>query len=201
MKLFFDIETIPAHEEFREHAIASERRKSRNREIAEDDEALFRASALSGDFGQILCIGYAWDDKKVEIISGNEGEILAKWWQIAKGATKFIGHNILEFDIPFIYKRSIVLKSRPSLLLPVKKFQTENVFDTLKEWGRWDYSSNISIHHLSRALGLESSKDSGIDGSQVYDFFLKGEVDKIYKYCAKDVELARAIYKRMVFED
>ena len=201
MKLFFDIETIPASDEFKEVAIEAERKKYRNRDIAEDDEALFRASALSGDFGRILCIGYAIDDNKVEILTGKEKEILNEWWRIAKNASKFIGHNILEFDIPFIYKRSIILKCPPSQMLPVKKFETDNIYDTLKQWSRWDYASNLSLHFLAKALSLESSKESGIDGSQVYDYFLKGKYNDIYEYCRRDVELSRKIYKRMTFED
>lgn len=200
MKIFFDLETIPASDEFREVAIEAERKKYRNKDIAGDDEALFRASALSGDFGRILCIGYAVNDDEVEILSGGEKEILTKWWQIAKNVTKFIGHNILEFDIPFIYKRSIVLKYPPSQMLPVRKFETENIYDTLKQWSRWDYSSNLSLHFLAKALSLESSKDLGIDGSQVYDYYLGGKLDKIYEYCKRDVELVRKVYKRMTFE-
>ncbi|KKR48516.1 MAG: hypothetical protein UT84_C0037G0008, partial [Candidatus Curtissbacteria bacterium GW2011_GWA1_40_16] len=39
------------------------------------------------------------------------------------------------------------------------------------------------------------------DGSQVYDYFLKGKYNDIYEYCRRDVELSRKIYKRMTFED
>jgi len=201
MKLFFDLETIPAPKELRQASIDSERKKYRNKEIAEDDEQLYRQSALSGDFGRIVCIGYAIDDETAQIISGQEVDILNKWWEISRRATKFIGHNIIEFDIPFLYKRSVVLKTRPSQLIPVKKFQTENIYDTSKEWSRWDNYSNISLHHLSIALGLPSSKEGGIDGSQVFDRFLAGEMEEIYQYCKRDVDLTRKIYKRMLFED
>ncbi len=201
MKLFFDLETIPASDDLREEAIESERSKFKNREIAEDEEALFRASALSGNFGRIFCVGYAIDDQPAQIIKGEEGEILDKWWKVAANANKFIGHNIINFDIPFLYKRSIIHRCTPSQLLPIKNFETENIFDTDKQWNRWVYQSTIRLHHLAIILGLPSSKDGGIDGSQVYDYYLKGKYEAIYEYCKKDVELTRKVYKRMIFED
>lgn len=201
MKLFFDLETIPALEPLRDAAIESERRKVRNKDIADDDEALFRASAISGDFGRIVCIGYAKDDEPAKIISGKEPDILNEWWKIAQTAHIFVGHNIIEFDIPFLYKRSIVNRCRPSQMIPVKKFETDNIFDTAKQWSRWEYNSATSLHFLAIALGLPSSKDGGIDGSQVYDFYLAKKLDEIYNYCKRDVELTRKVYKRMRFEE
>lgn len=200
MKLFFDLETIPAPEKFRQAVIEAERKKSRNREIANDDEALYRTSAISGDFGQIFCIGYAINDDTTQIISGPENEILKKWWQIARDAHVFIGHNIIDFDIPFLYKRSVVHKIKPTQQLPVKRFQTENIFDTSKEWSRWDNFSQTSLHNLAIALGLPSSKDK-MDGSQVYDFYLARRFQEIYTYCKKDVEVTRQVYKCMLFID
>jgi len=198
MKLFFDLETIPTPENLREVAIEAERKKMRNREIANDDEALYRSSAISGDFGQIFCIGFAIDDQQVQIIHGKEEEILKKWWQVARDAHVFIGHNIIDFDIPFLYKRSVIHKIKPSQFLPIKKFPTENIFDTSREWSRWDYQSHTSLHYLALALDLPSSKDQ-MDGSQVYDYYLKRRFEDIYTYCKKDVELTRKIYKRMLF--
>ena len=200
MKLFFDLETIPASDDLREAATESERSKWKNRDFVDDDEALYRASALSGNFGRIFCIGYALDDKPSQIIKGEEGNILSQWWEIAASATKFVGHNIINFDIPFLYKRSIVNKCSPTQLLPIKNFETENIYDTDKQWNRWVYQSSIKLHHLALALGLPSSKENGIDGSQVYDFYLKGQHQQIYDYCKRDVELTRKIYKRMTFE-
>ena len=198
MKLFFDLETIPASENLRQVAIEAERKKVRNREIADDDEALYRVSTFSGDFGRIFCIGYAIDDENAEIIKGEEEEILKKWWQVARDAHVFIGHNIIDFDIPFLYKRSIIKKVRPTQMLPVKKFSVENIFDTSREWSRWDNFSQTSLHNLAMALNLPTSKDL-MDGSQVYDYYLKKRYEEIYTYCKKDVELTRQVYKRIPF--
>lgn len=198
MRLFFDLETIPAPESKKLVAIESERKKTRNKEIADDDEALHRSSTFSGDFGQIFCIGYAVDNEPAQIISGSEPEILKKWWETAKDAHVFVGHNIIDFDIPYLYKRSIIHKVKPTQFLPVKRFSTENIFDTAKEWSRWDNFSQTSLHNLAMAFDLPTSKDE-MDGSMVYDYYLQKRYEDIYKYCKKDVELTRQAYKRMNF--
>ena len=207
MKLFLDIETIPADEKIKPVAVAQAKQKlSKNpyyKNVKKNDDTLYRDTAISGDFGRIFCIGYAADDAPVEIINGEEPKILSKWWQVADSANLFIGHNVMDFDLRFIFKRSIINKIRPAarhLNLSFARYRNFPIFDTMREWEKWS-TSFISLDTLAKALGLESSKDGGIDGSQVFDFYLDGKYKEIYDYCKRDVELTRKIYKRMVFED
>ena len=48
---------------------------------------------------------------------------------------------------------------------------------------------------------MESPKSGGVDGSQVYDFYLAGRLQEINAYCLRDVRVTRAIYRRMTFEE
>jgi len=213
MKLFFDIETIPADEKFKilaiELGLAKLKRKAstanKTLKITKKlKEEIFRNSALSGDFGRILCIGYALGDSQVEVILGDEPEIIRRWWQIADKADLFIGHNIIDFDLRFIFKRSIIHKIKPSakhLNLSFARYRNFPIYDTMREWEKWNPESFISLDTLAQILGLESSKKGGIDGSQVYNFYLAGKYQEIYDYCKKDVSLSRLIYKRMTFSD
>ncbi len=212
MKLFFDIETIPADEDHRDFAIALSAKKAQKFSTGKKvttpsskaaKEKLFRASSISGDFGRILCIGYAIENEPTQVIGGDEKEILENWWEVAGNADHFIGHNIMEFDLRFIFKRSIVNKIRPAakhLNLSFARYRGYPIYDTMREWEKWS-NSFISLDTLAKILGLESSKDGGIDGSQVYDFYLRGDTEKIYDYCKRDVELTRKVYKRMCFEE
>lgn len=207
VKLFFDIETIPADEKFKKIAIEL----SLSKELAKNTkfkknkkslEYLHRQTSMSGDFGRILCIGYAINDEGIKIIKGSEVEILKYWWQLAEKADLFIGHNIMDFDLRFIFKRSIINNIKPAakhLNLSFARYRNFPIFDTMREWEKWNTISFIKLDTLAKALGLESSKDGGIDGSQVYDFYLAGKLEEIYEYCKRDVKLTREIYKRMVF--
>lgn len=208
MNLFFDIETIPADEQFKELAIELTKKKlsrvpghKKTRTPKKGEEEAYRQTAISGDFGRIFCIGYAFGDSSVEIILGTESEILTRWWKLADRADCFIGHNIMEFDLRFIYKRSIVHRIKPAakhLNLSFARYRNYPIFDTMREWEKWS-NSFISLDTLSRILGLPSSKEGGIDGSRVFDFYLAGKYRDIYEYCKRDVEVVRAVWKRMTF--
>ena len=205
-KIFFDIETIPADENTKEVAVSlalQKANKYNNDKKTKSRESLYRLTAISGDFGQIFCIGYALNDQPVEIIKGEEAEILKNWWQIANQADLFIGHNIMDFDLRFIFKRSIIHKIKPAarhLNLSFARYRNFPIYDTMREWEKWSQSF-ISLDTLAKALGLQSSKTDGIDGSKVYGYYLKGKYQEIYHYCQKDVELTRQVYNRMTFEN
>lgn len=200
-KLFFDIETLPAAGEnmqlikmFYQDALKKNGKKASESNFND----YFRGTSFSGEFGRIFCIGYAVDNEPAQCLSGSEKEMLTKFWQIAKDADLFIGHNIMEFDFRFIYKRSVINGVKPSRDLSFARYRNNPIFDTMKEWEKWG-SIGASLHKLSIALGIESPKNEGIDGSQVYDYFLAGKGDEIIKYCKRDVEATRKVYNKITF--
>ena len=208
MNIFLDIETIPAEESDKKSALdlVLKKKQRYGKEVdlgKENMEQLYRDTAVSGDFGRIFCIGYALEDGQVQIIYGEEKKILEEWWKVAAKGDCFIGHNIMEFDLRFIYKRSIVNRIKPStkhLNLSFARYRNYPIFDTMKEWEKWS-NSYIALDALAKILQLPSSKDGGIKGSQVFDFFLAGKYKEIYEYCKRDVQLTRQVYNRMLFKD
>ena len=208
MNIFLDIETIPAEESDKKSALdlVLKKKQRYGKEVdlgKENMEQLYRDTAVSGDFGRIFCIGYALEDGQVQIIYGEEKKILEEWWKVAAKGDCFIGHNIIEFDLRFIYKRSITNRIKPSakhLNLSFARYRNFPIFDTMKEWEKWS-NSYIALDALAKILQLPSSKDGGIKGSQVFDFFLAGKYKEIYEYCKRDVQLTRQVYNRMLFKD
>src|SRR5438874_858826 len=108
--LTIDIETLPAA---RDKVLSEPQPKSA------DDRT---KTALNGDFGRILCIGYAsddrfgslrygvlgWDAEREQFIC-NERQILTEFWEMLRGfrpaVDRIVGHNLFDFDLKFIYKR------------------------------------------------------------------------------------------------
>jgi len=196
-KLFLDIETIPAPDKYREYF---KEKYDKQFVQKEDFETFFRRSAIDGNFGRILCIGYAKDNERIDIIySKREKEILEKFWDIAKNVDLFIGHNVMDFDLRYIYKRSIINAVRPSQILSFARYRSSPIYDTMREWEYWANSS-ISLDTLSKILNLKTSK-LGLSGDKVYDTFKAGKIKKILEYCKQDVRLTREIYNRMKFLD
>jgi predicted 3'-5' exonuclease similar to PolB exonuclease domain len=72
-----------------------------------------------------------------------------------------------------------------------------HIIDTMMQWEKWG-RNYITLDKLAKILGLESSKQGGIDGSRVYDCFCAGGHTEIAEYCMRDVELVREIFIRMI---
>ncbi|MGZ5474796.1 MAG: ribonuclease H-like domain-containing protein, partial [Thermoanaerobaculia bacterium] len=157
---------------------------------AEDFEQFLLRTSFDGAFGRILCIGYAIDDGPVDALTGDERDILVRFWELARSVSRYVGHNVMEFDLRFIYQRSIVCGVRPSVNLSFARYRSDPIYDTMKEWVKW-LSTNVGLEHLALALGIPTPKE-GIDGSQVFDFYKAGKHDEIADYCKRDVETTRA---------
>lgn len=110
-----------------------------------------------------------------------------------------VGHNIFDFDLRFIIKRSIINRVRPTAALSFAKYRSQPIFDTMYEWECWSYGSRISLDKLAFALSLPSSKSDDVNGSKVFDLYLAGRHEEIRDYCLRDVRLTREIFKRMTF--
>jgi 3'-5' exonuclease len=206
--IFIDIETLPALNNSTSGSTAS------SAEAPLDENHL--KMALNGDFGRLLCIGFidelprgevergvlGWDSQR-GTFHGDERQMLVEFWCRMKTfrpqLDRIVGHNIFDFDLRFILKRSVVHGVRPTVSLSFARYRNQPIFDTMHEWERWSFGAKPSLDTLARVLNLESSKQAGVNGSQIFQLFQAGQMQVIRDYCAKDVELTRAIYQRMVF--
>lgn len=201
-KLFFDIETIPSAEEHRE--IHVEIIKKLSSKKGKTIEKIHEETSFEGTFGRICCIGIIKEDPEgiiqKEVFKGTEKEILTEFWKVAADVQQFIGHNIWNFDLPFIYKRSIINEVRPRLDISFARYRNIPIYDTQQEWELWGYQKAQKLDTLAKVLGFPTSKDE-MDGSMVWKYYKEGKIDDICKYCMKDVELTRQVYYKMTFGD
>lgn len=201
-----DIETLPMADK-----IGAELQNG-----AEQTEDKLLKTALNGDFGRILCIGYIDENRDGQVASGvigwnnktnkfikTEREILTEFWQMMKGFNpnydRIVGHNIYDFDLRFILKRSRLHQVKPTVNFSFARYRNQPIYDTMYEWECWSFGNKISLDRLAQVFSLPSSKSDEIDGSRVHEFFQKGKHREIRDYCLKDVELTREIYRRMIF--
>jgi hypothetical protein len=221
-RIFLDIETLPPVESFREklsREIYAEQGPGElgpgEAEIEVEVERRFRDLALRGEWGRLLCIGLMIEEEGVVKHYGalgrdrqtrqfhlDEARTLRSFWRLVagfhEGQDLFIGHNLLDFDMLFLYKRSCIHGVRPSVNLSFKRFQPRPVFDTMWEWTKWRKA--ISLHELAQALGIPSPKESGVDGLGIYDLYQQGRHEEIAQYCMLDVKCARAVFYRLQYE-
>jgi hypothetical protein len=110
---------------------------------------------------------------------------------------ELVGHNVIGFDLPFIFQRCLVheIKARPFVNLA--DYNVRGVFDTMHRW--WlGARRHISLDDVAWALGIESSKTSEVEGSKVFDLYQEGRLELIREYNLNDVRVTRQIYERMV---
>ena len=218
MNLFIDIETIPSHSPAVHAKIAASITPPGNISKADTiaawvaekkpdlvKEAIAKTS-FDGATGHVCCIGWAFDDGKVqsEFISKMENEasllrvimssIDAEASRTNYGSPTLIGHNVINFDIRFLWQRAIVLGVQmPSWFPRDPKPWGNDVFDTMTAFA--GSRNMIGMDRLCEALGMDGKGE--IDGSMVAKLWDEGEYQTIADYCAADVERTRSIHRRM----
>ena len=110
-------------------------------------EAYSQKAAIFAEFGKIVCIGlgiYKQSELRLKTISGdNEKKIIEDFFELVKKhfsnpqTNSFCGHNIREFDIPYICRRALINGvDIPEIfnLASNKPWEVKYIHDTLEYW-------------------------------------------------------------------
>jgi 3'-5' exonuclease len=166
-------------------------------------------AGVMAEFAKVICISIGYFKKEgtsyilrvKSFFAADEKKLLqdflATLAQLEANNNKwsFTGHNIKEFDIPFICRRLVInnLAIPPVLDFQNMKPWETNMVDTFQYWRFGDYKHFTSLKLLAAALKVPSSKDD-IDGSMVGAVYWsqagKGreeQLQRIVTYCQKDV--------------
>ncbi|HEX5022643.1 MAG TPA: ribonuclease H-like domain-containing protein [Candidatus Binatia bacterium] len=192
---FMDIETVPTDRSLEENGLLEA-------QLQLDEGDVIKKLSLSAATAKILCLCYAIEPpvgSEVQVLEGEETEIITNFWKLAVDCNLFVGHNILDFDLRFIYQRSIIHQIKPSRELPFARFRSAPIFDTMHEWSKWG-REHASLDLLSRTLSIPSPKES-LDGSKVYPYYRAGKLADIVNYCKCDVDSVRQVYRRLTFSN
>jgi len=206
-QLFIDIETVPIQPQFEQlskpmqHLFSSKTKHYKTNATVE--ELYIQKAGILAEFGKIVCIGLGYLTGKneayqmrVTAIANRDEQILLKSFLklLSKSFNNvnqfsFCGHNIKEFDIPFICRRILI----NNLPLPevlnisgLKPWEVNHV-DTLNLWKFGDRKHYTSLNLLAHLLKVPSPKND-INGSEVANvFWQQNDLDRISAYCKKDV--------------
>jgi hypothetical protein len=109
-----------------------------------------------------------------------------------------VGHNIISFDLPFIFQRCLAKNVSVKPFIDLSEFHIRGVFDTMRAWWLGDRRSRVSLDDIAWALGLESSKTADVEGSRVFELYQAGKLAEIREYNLNDVRVTRKVYEQMV---
>jgi DNA polymerase elongation subunit (family B) len=108
-----------------------------------------------------------------------------------------VGHNIIAFDLPFIFQRCLANNITVKPFIDLSDFHVHGVYDTMRAW--WLGGRNrVGLDDIAWALGIESSKTSEVEGSRVFELYQAGKLAEIREYNLNDVRVTRKVYERMV---
>ncbi len=228
--LVLDIETVSSHKTYEEMSPEMQKlwglkAESLQRRLDETDrvsaaEAYIENAGIYSEFGKIVCIsvGVFRRDKESGLLhfhvksyyGHDERQLLLEFANLIEKHYNNIkkhficGHNIKEFDIPYICRRMII----NSIPLPdaldlygKKPWEQEHLLDTLTLWKFGDYKAYTALKLLCGVFGIPTPKDD-IDGSEVgKTYWNEGDVDRIEVYCKKDVVATARVLVRMMLQD
>jgi len=174
-----------------------------------------KKAGIYAEFGKVVCIsmGILLMEKNIikelrlsSIFGEDEPKILSDF---AKLTDKYFadptndylcGHNIKEFDVPFLSRRMIIHGvALPKMLdnAGKKPWETLHLIDTMEMWKFGDYKNYTSLKLLAHVLGIPSPKDD-IDGSMVSNVFWEEKnLERIRNYCEKDVKTTVQVFLKL----
>lgn len=223
--LFLDVECVSGKSSYEElsedfQTLWQHKAKSllRKEEPVTEEEAATAYTERAGiyaEFGKIVCISvgvvtqhpetkalqlrlksYADDDEKALLEAFTQ--LLTKHYNDPR--KHFLcGHNIKEFDVPYICRRMVVnqIPFPPMLEITGKKpWDVAYLLDTMEMWKFGDRKSYSSLKLLAALLDFPSPKDD-IDGSQVGRvYWEEKDLPRISYYCEKDVLATTQLFLR-----
>jgi len=214
-KIILDIETIPNQKltdeqkpQFDESTVKVGNLKDEKKIAekiaaakAEFETGLTKKMSVESNFCQILSIGYIRLDENDKVIKqdvlydhDNDKSLMQIFTTLIYDGETIIGWACKNFDIPVIWKRSILTHQKP----PFENYRklcnpyTDDAIDLMHIWNAGGYGK---MKDCAALLGI-NAKD-GMDGSMIYDAWKNTEIDKIKEYNMQDCETTLSIYRKI----
>lgn len=221
--LFLDIETVSGYSHYEEMDERGQElwakkgaRQSIQGEAESDSDFAARTykekAAIFAEFGQIVCISVGYlqaqesgpyqlkvksfaSELEIEVLEGF-AELLNKYFSDPM-KNALCGHNIKEFDIPYICRRMLVNRMPLPEMLNMsgkKPWEVKYLLDTLEMWKFGDFKNYTSLDALTWLFGIQSPKGD-LDGSMVgHTFWEENDLNRIAEYCNQDIVATARVY-------
>jgi DNA polymerase elongation subunit (family B) len=205
--LLLDIETFALDEaaEFIEDPTAPANYKDPEKIAAYIADAKAKAvsrCALDPDLCRIVAVGWEFENRSGTIAGGEcyaseteERQGLREFWQIASASDRFIGFNLLAFDLPVLIRRSQYLGvDVPATVINLDRYRTPHV-DLME---RLTFNGKIKAHSLSfycKRFGIDVEDDS--TGADIDALVRAGQWDAVLAHCRADVQKTRLLAERL----
>lgn len=148
-------------------------------------------AALDPDYGRIVAIAIQEDERPIQFLLEDEVDMIEWFWRAYEYHKGFsCGYNILNFDLPYLLRRSFALGIKPTRLPNLARYRTHPTLDLMAVLYNWGQAK--SLKWVCRRYGIENPLP-GLDGSKVKEM----DAETLEKYVCNDVRLTYELWKRM----
>jgi len=183
-----------------------------NREAAAQ-EALVK-TAYDGSLGEIIAIAWAFDGDAIrcmrrspdtseavlieQFYAGLQEDVLNSNSPSERYAARIVGHNILGFDLRFLFQRSVILSLQPPFDLGHdNRYNNARVYDVMMAWA--GFNKFLSLPDLADAIGFSAPMSLG--AAEVWASVKANEVDAIADLCVQELDVVRQVFHAMTFSE
>ena len=165
---------------------------------AEQKAKWMERAALSPTTGQVLAVGFKSSTESHRILfEMSERELIELTFSIftSPSCDQFVGHNIHNFDLPFLVRRAWLLGLDVPYSLRVGRYWSPMFVDTMDVWSLGNRGEMISLDTLAKACGLPGKPD-GVNGGD-FAKLLATDRDAAIAYLKNDLEMTWAVAERL----
>ena len=135
-------------------------------------------------------------DGKVEFLSGDERQLLERFWDNVQHYDQFITFNGRSFDCPFVMLRSAILGVEATRNLMTYRYDSKIHCDLLEQLTFYSATRKFNLDFYCKAFGIKSPKAEGITGLDLAPLFHEGKFKEIAQYCLGDVQATAELFRR-----
>lgn len=181
-------------------------------------------AALNPEFSRLICMSFSVRHPKTNKLTSQtlhlgkipshkeECELIKKIFEFISICPnelnyKYLaGHNIKNFDIPFLCKKAIIhgisYKSFPKWLKirDSKPWELDYILDTKELYRFGSVFLNTTLDEMSYSFGIDSPKDGNVSGDKIYDFiyFDGGDINDVISYCENDTICTYEVLEKLI---
>jgi len=191
--LFIDIETATQFSQFNQTEKDTQNLWIEKSKYWGDDKSVnewyIEKGALYAEFSKVISIAIGFFYKegdfiklRIKSLQGTEKDLLQELIELMNRSFnnvnkyRLCGHNIKNFDIPFLSRRMLANGLRIPSLLNVHAFKPWEmpILDTMQIWRFGDYKQYASLSLMAHTLGVDIPKQAGVN-KQIHQLYWQNE--------------------------
>lgn len=166
--------------------------------IQEKESKWIEKAACDALTGEVLAIGFLDEDgyTVIDQRDRDESQILMDTWNVftTHYTRRFIGFDIFRFDLPFLFRRSMIYGIQPPTVIRNQRYWDHRFIDLHEVYKCGNREQSIGLSELHRLLGGEGKPESGAD----FHKWFRDEPAKAIAYLKHDLDITAQVAERLL---